>query len=58
MKNKIMKNKISLTGAVKVFGWVATAVGGILVAWATDQQTKKQVDEKLEEYISKTGEES
>lgn len=53
-----MKNKISLTGAVKVFGWVATAVGGILVAWATDQQTKEQVDEKLEEYISKTGEES
>lgn len=29
-----MKNKISLTGAVKVFGWVATAVGGILVAFS------------------------
>lgn len=53
-----MKKKNSLTGVVKVFGWVATAVGGIMVAWATDKQTKEQVDEKLEEYVSKTSKES
>lgn len=53
-----MKNKIDATTVLKVIGWAATAIGGVLVSLASDRQMQKQVDEKLEEYISKADEES
>ena len=39
-----MKNKINATTVIKIVGWVATAVGGILVSLASDKQMQEQVD--------------
>lgn len=47
-----MKNKINATTVIKIVGWVATAVGGILVSLASDKQMQEQVDARLDEYIS------
>lgn len=47
-----MKNKINATTVIKIVGWVATAVGGILVSLVSDKQMQEQVDARLDEYIS------
>ena len=47
-----MKNRINATTVIKIVGWVATAVGGILVSLASDKQMQEQVDARLDEYIS------
>lgn len=51
-----MKAKYDL---IKMAGWVAVAIGGLAASWAADKQSKKEIDKKLDEYITeKTNKES
>ena len=44
---------------IKMAGWIAVAIGGLVASWATDKQSKEEIDKKLEEYITeKTDKES
>lgn len=47
-----MKNKIDVTNVVKIAGWIAVAVGGIMASWASDKQQKEQTEETIKQYIS------
>ena len=49
-----MKNKINATTVIKIVGWVATAVGGILVSLASDKQMQEQVDARPVSYTHLT----
>ena len=31
-----MKNKLDVTNLVKIAGWIAVAVGGLMASWASD----------------------
>lgn len=37
---------------IKMAGWIAVAIGGLVASWATDKQSKEEIDKKLEEYIT------
>lgn len=37
-----MKAKYDL---IKMAGWVAVAIGGLAASWATDKQSKEEIDE-------------
>lgn len=44
---------------IKMTGWIAVAIGGLVASWATDKQSKEGITKKLEEYITeKTDKES
>lgn len=44
---------------IKMAGWIAVAIGGLVASWTTDKQLKEEIDKKLEEYITeKTDKES
>ena len=44
---------------IKMAGWIAVAIGGLVASCATDKQSKEEIDKKLEEYITeKTDKES
>lgn len=44
---------------IKMAGWIAVAIGGLVASWATDKHSKEEIDKKLEEYITeKTDKES
>ena len=45
--------KIDKVCVIKVAGWVAAAVAGIMVSWASDKQAQKQNDENFQKYIEK-----
>ena len=46
-------------GLIKMTGWIAVAIGGLAASWATDKQSKEEINKKLEEYITeKTDKES
>ena len=47
-----MKNKLDVTNVVKIVGWIAVAVGGLMASWASDKQQQKQTEESVKEYIS------
>ena len=47
-----MKNKLDVTNVVKIVGWIAVAVGGLMASWASDKQQQKQKEESVKEYIS------
>lgn len=51
-----MKAKYDL---IKMAGWIAVAIGGLAASWATDKQSKEEINKKLDEYITeKTDKES
>lgn len=51
-----MKAKYDL---IKMAGWIAVAIGGLVASWATDKRSKEEIDKKLDEYITeKTDKES
>lgn len=51
-----MKAKYDL---IKMAGWIAVAIGGLVASWAADKQSKEEINKKLEEYITeKTDKES
>ncbi len=51
-----MKAKYDL---IKMAGWIAVAIGGLVASWATDKQSKEEINKKLDEYITeKTDKES
>lgn len=37
---------------IKMTGWIAVAIGGLVASWATDKQSKEEINKKLEEYIT------
>lgn len=37
-----MKNKLDVTNLVKIAGWIAVAVGGLMASWASDKQQQEQ----------------
>lgn len=37
---------------IKMAGWIAVAIGGLVASWATDKQSKEEIDKKLEECIT------
>ena len=39
-----MKAKYDL---IKMAGWIAVAIGGLAASWATDKQSKEEIDKKL-----------
>ena len=44
---------------IKMAGWIAVAIGGLVASWATYKQSKEEIDKKPEEYITeKTDKES
>lgn len=44
---------------IKMAGWIAVAIGGLVASWSTDKQSKEEIDKKLEGYITeKTDKES
>ena len=45
--------KINKIGVIKAAGWIATAVAGIAISWASDKQLQKQNDENFQKYIEK-----
>ena len=45
-----MKNKLDVTNLVKIAGWIAVAVGGLMASWASDKQ--QQTEKSVKEYIS------
>lgn len=47
-----MKNKLDVTNLVKIAGWIAVAVGGLMVSWASDKQQQEQTEKSVKEYIS------
>ena len=51
-----MKAKYDL---IKMTAWVAVVIGGLAANWATDKQSKEEINKKLDEYITeKTDKES
>ena len=44
-----MKAKYDL---IKMAGWITGASGGLAASWATDKQSKEEIDKKLEQYIT------
>lgn len=46
-----MKNKLDVTNLVKIAGWIAVAVGGLMASWASDKQ-QEQTEKSVKEYIS------
>ena len=47
-----MKNKLDVTNLVKIAGWIAVAVGGLMESWASDKQQQEQTEKSVKEYIS------
>ena len=37
-----MKNKLDVTNLVKIAGWIAVAVGGLMASWASDKDVYKR----------------
>ena len=47
-----MKNKLDVTNLVKIAGWIAVAVGGLMASWSSDKQQQEQTEKSVKEYIS------
>ena len=47
-----MKNKLDVNNLVKIAGWIAVAVGGLMASWASDKQQQEQTEKSVKEYIS------
>ena len=45
-----MKNKLDVTNLVKIAGWIAVAVGGLMASWASDKQQQEQTEKSVKEY--------
>lgn len=44
--------KLDVTNLVKIAGWIAVAVGGLMASWASDMQQQEQTEKSVKEYIS------
>lgn len=47
-----MKKKTDVTNLIKIAGWIAVAVGGLMASWASDKQQQQQTEESVKQYIS------
>lgn len=39
------------TTLVKIGGWVVTALAAVAISWASDKESKQQIDEKVQNIL-------